>query len=137
MSFSILDVVRAYIDLWRIKAKLKADITWFRDRVEIDGSSPPKSRVADPDLLKLHESVRLAARLHRGATDCLPKSICLSEMAKRRGICSKVKIGVNLESDKLSSHAWVEVTEGNGSLLLSEPESVVRDFTSLGTRNSE
>ncbi len=77
------------------------------------------------DIKRMHESVRLAARMHFFDAACLPRSIVLADMLKHRGVvAAKVRLGVGLESSSLASHAWVEV---NGEPV-AEPERMASDF---------
>ena len=76
---------------------------------------------------KMHEAVRLAARLHFYRAECLPKSVVLADMLTKRGLNAVVAIGVNKKGDSLTSHAWVELD----GLMIGEPESIRQDFTSL------
>jgi transglutaminase superfamily protein len=43
---------------------------------------------------------------------CLPRALATHSMLRRRGITSRVCLGVAREQDKLAAHAWVEVGEG-------------------------
>ena len=76
---------------------------------------------------QMHESVRLAARLHFLAAACLPKSLVLADMLSAYGIKAAVVIGVSKNDGRFSSHAWVEI-EGQ---MVVEAESVVDTFTRL------
>jgi len=83
---------------------------------------------------QVHESVRLAARLHLLPMQCLPRSIVLTNMLVSLGMPAKMFIGVRKglgkEVDKgIESHAWVEL---HGHLLV-EPATVEQDFTRLKT----
>ena len=78
----------------------------------------------------MHEAVRLAARCHIGKTDCLPRSIVLAEMLRRRSQNAHIMLGVAKRGDNISSHAWVEI-DGK---MIAEPESVGSDFSKLMTR---
>jgi len=75
----------------------------------------------------MHESIRLAARLHVWPTACLPRSIVLSDMLNARGLKAQVCIGVSKSGNRLASHAWVEL---NGQMVM-EPETVQQEFTPL------
>jgi hypothetical protein len=44
-------------------------------------------------------------------TLCLPRALATHAMLRRRGITSRVCLGVAREQDKLAAHAWVEVGE--------------------------
>ncbi len=124
----------AYFTLAKVKASLKRDTLWLKNMVEIDGVSPPVTMATEPHLLDLSESVRLAAKLQISPTDCLPRSICVAELAKKQGYDISVKIGISKRMGQFFSHAWVEVNEEQGRSLLCEPENVAFDFTTLGTK---
>ncbi len=76
---------------------------------------------------QLHESVRLAARLHFLPAHCLPRSLVLSNMLEARNIEARVYIGVSKKENGFASHAWIEVCKQ----MIAEPEAIERDFTRL------
>ena len=76
---------------------------------------------------QLHESVRLAARLHFLPAHCLPRSLVLASMLEARNIEAHVYIGVSKKENGFASHAWIEVCKQ----MIAEPEAVERDFTRL------
>jgi hypothetical protein len=43
------------------------------------------------------------------ATPCLPQALAAHAMLRRRGIASRVCLGVARESGELAAHAWVEI----------------------------
>jgi hypothetical protein len=45
------------------------------------------------------------------AAPCLPQALAAHAMLRRRGIASRVCLGVAREHGKLAAHAWVEVGE--------------------------
>ncbi len=59
---------------------------------------------------------------------CLPRALAAHAMLRRRGIASRLCIGVAREGDKLAAHAWVEIgkdkifggTEADGFTRLAE-----------------
>ncbi|RBP49645.1 transglutaminase superfamily protein [Arenicella xantha] len=75
----------------------------------------------------MHESVRLAARLHIVSMACLPRSIVLADMLRRQGDRAIVRIGVNKAGVQFVSHAWVEVD----GCMVGEPEHVSEQFALL------
>jgi hypothetical protein len=42
-------------------------------------------------------------------THCLPRALAAHAMLRRRGIASRLCVGVNREADELAAHAWVEI----------------------------
>lgn len=124
----------AYWCLWptnlRIKFKQGA---WLRSKIYFASAIPVAGKHSAIeqkryfDALLMHESVRLAARLHFLPAECLPKSIVLVDMLRRRSYAAEVRIGVSKSAEKLASHAWVEVD----GCMLAEPENVVSDFTAI------
>jgi len=65
-------------------------------------------RFADPDL-----AVQVAAAVeHVGAKTgalCLPRALAAQAMLRRRGIASRLCLGVARDGRSLAAHAWVEV----------------------------
>ena len=130
----------AWFALWRVDFKLRFDKSdWL---MELLGGCPEltPSKVRQEIAEQMHESVRIAARLHPLSPACLPKSVVLLNMLRRATIPAKLCLGVSKQkvSDKgassesstptLSSHAWIEISEGP----VCEPESVRDDFTLVG-----
>jgi len=122
----------AYWRLWPsiMRIKLKQD-AWLRSKISLLDDIQPSDAISETtqnDLaLQMHESVRLAARLHFLNADCLPKSIVLADMLRRRSYRARVLVGVSKNGNGIASHAWVEL-EG---AMLAEPASVEHDFTPL------
>jgi hypothetical protein len=58
---------------------------------------------------------------------CLERSLCLRQLLGRRGLETRLRIGVAREEDRLLAHAWVE-WEGRP---LGETESAVACFEPL------
>jgi Transglutaminase-like superfamily len=56
-------------------------------------------------------AIDTAAAKFRKETLCLPRALATHSMLRRRGITSRVCLGVARERDKLAAHAWVEVGE--------------------------
>jgi len=131
----------AYWKLWwvQIRLKLFKNQAWLNSQVStLSASAMPeanyqKAKVANTDTPNLevaeqmHESVRLAARLHIWQTTCLPRSIVLVNMLKTRALDAHVCIGISKVGQQFASHAWVEL-EGQ---MVAEPESVQYEFTPL------
>ncbi len=121
----------AYWRLWPVLLRIKfRQGEWLRRKISLNDArrlnlEPPPER--HTDAVRLHESIRLAARLHFLKADCLPKSIVLADMLVRRSQSAKVFIGVIKTKAGIASHAWVELD----GVMLAEPESVESDFTVL------
>lgn len=106
------------------------------DRSAIHGSQNNAGDVAQLELARqlelakqLHESVRLAARLHFLPVHCLPRSIVLANLLKVRNIEAQVYIGVSKNENDFASHAWLEVC----GQMVAEPEAVGHNFTRLNS----
>jgi transglutaminase superfamily protein len=57
---------------------------------------------------------------------CLPRALALHAMLRRRGITSRLCLGVAREGRELTAHAWVEV---GGNKIVSDPK--IGQFTRL------
>jgi len=137
----------AYWRIWPIVLRIKfkqffKDAQWLSRKVtfvDISNEAPqvfsePQSCKQQDEIksqlrlaIELHELVRLAARLHFFRAECLPRSIVLVDLLKRRGISASTMIGVSKQGTQLASHAWAEV---NGIAVV-EPESLEQNFTVL------
>ena len=116
--------------LFRIKFKqLFRDSTWLQNKITFvfDERDNPESESQSVEARRIHESVRLAARLHFFKAECLAKSIVLADMLGSRGMSAQLVIGVSKKGGVFSSHAWVEVD----GFMIGEPESIKQDFIVL------
>ncbi len=140
----------AYWRLWIVVIRIKVkQENWLQDQIKIVAINQVNKAGSneESDLgLAMHESVRLAARLHFLSAQCLPRAITLANMLVARGYDAQVILGVAKVVEncvarhsengvaeierRLSSHAWVELND----VMLGEPESVKHDFVSLGSR---
>jgi hypothetical protein len=71
-------------------------------------------------------AIDAAAAKSRKETLCLPRALATHSMLRRRGVTSRVCLGVAREEDKLAAHAWVEVGEDRA---VADPSA--RAFTRL------
>ena len=87
---------------------------WVKKRI---GNELPLKNACKAEYLKIaekmHESIRLAARVIPFKTECLPKSIVLAEMLQEKNIPAIVKLGVQRSKCDLLSHAWVSICDNN------------------------
>jgi hypothetical protein len=119
--------------IWWIQCKLRWDRTdWLMQRLEetsVSQEDQAQRRLAE----QMHESVRIAARLHPWRAECLPKSLALMRLLERVPLNARLCLGVRKQKagsePQLSSHAWVEL--GGGPIC--EPESVQREFRLVRT----
>ena len=124
-----INVWRAYWRIWVVVRKIRAkDNDWFVAQISLrDKNVAQGNRAAKDHFNEMHESVRLAARLHGKWCQCLPRSIALSSLLRQQGENAEVCLGVVKRGDALASHAWVEV-DGQ---MVSEPQQVADDFRRL------
>lgn len=69
---------------------------------------------------KMGELANIAAWRGAYKVTCLRRSLVLWWMLRRRGVDSKIRIGVRMENDEFASHAWVE----RGSVVLNDAQDV-------------
>jgi hypothetical protein len=74
---------------------------------------PPREtrRFAGDEIGWVLWAIDTSAAIFRKETLCLPRALATHSMLRRRGITSRVCLGVAREQDKLAAHAWVEVGE--------------------------
>lgn len=82
----------------------------------------------DERIEEVRLSIALAAKLLPFKSKCLPRSIVMADLLSQEQINAVVKIGVRKQSNKLLSHAWVEVDD----VVVCEPEVVEERFERLG-----
>jgi Transglutaminase-like superfamily len=77
-------------------------------------SRPPRQvrRFAADEIGWVLWAVDSAAAKSRTETLCLPRALATHAMLRRRGITSRVCLGVARQQTKLAAHAWVEVSGG-------------------------
>ena len=121
----------AYWRLWFVILKIKlTSVKWLKNEVSFTQKTPAPTLTYLKVALDLHESVRLAARLHFKSVGCLPKSIVLKKMMAELGMAAKVYIGVAKLDKGIASHAWVEL---DGQMIC-EPEEVATSFNRLSVK---
>jgi Transglutaminase-like superfamily len=74
-------------------------------------SRPPRQvrRFAADEIGWVLWAVDSAAAKSRTETLCLPRALATHAMLRRRGITSRVCLGVARQQTKLAAHAWIEV----------------------------
>jgi hypothetical protein len=94
----------------------------------------PVGAAAVGDEAALVRQGRAAARLVEAAArrgpyraTCLPRSVTLWWLLRRRGIDSDLRIGVRKEAGKFEAHAWVELR----GLVLNDDEEVRERFAAF------
>jgi hypothetical protein len=82
-------------------------------RVFAWANRPPRRirRFATDEIDWVLWAIDAAAAKFGKETPCLPRALATHSMLRRRGITSRVCLGVAREQDKLAAHAWVEVGE--------------------------
>lgn len=68
----------------------------------------PGRRVRPTDAVAVAEAVKVAARRRVVGVVCLPESLTLLTLLRRRGIAAELRIGV-ATAGPFAAHAWVEV----------------------------
>lgn len=73
----------------------------------------------------LAEAQAVALAVHRAANwhplrpNCLPRSLVLVRLLRRRGLAAELRIGVAKPGETLAAHAWVE----HGGVALAETDA--------------
>ena len=73
---------------------------------------PPRrpDRFADPDLpARVAQAVDAVGSSRWMNALCLPRALAAQAMLRRRGIASRLCLGVTREGGPLAAHAWVEI----------------------------
>ena len=128
-------LIKAYFGLWWVQARIKwSSISWLNSKVEFSSEPAYANKSTEPKMpfiMALHESVRLAARLHFIPANCLPKSIVLVELLRGHGETARVVVGIAKDRDRLASHAWVELKSGPNWVIVGEAEAISENFQKL------
>jgi hypothetical protein len=121
------EVVASYVRVRRmVGGDIRDAVATLRDGAPLDRSTgrPPEAALAQSR--RLARAVMLTLRLVPGDTRCLSQSLVLTRMLARRGIGSRLVIGVR-PAERFAAHAWVE----HGSVPLLPPGR--SDFEELVT----
>jgi hypothetical protein len=73
---------------------------------------PPRTikRFADPDLpAQVVAAVQARAAWFNLKAPCLPTALVAQWMLRRRGVPSKLRLGVRRDASALAAHAWLEI----------------------------
>jgi hypothetical protein len=102
------EVLRTYVRVHR--ANRRADVR----RVLRDLRAGPRTITVEPAAVartaaRLAGATQRVLRLIPADTRCLNQSLVLSALLARRGIDSRVVIGVSSSQEAFGAHAWVEV----------------------------
>ena len=76
---------------------------------------------------KFVRSFAVASGIHFLRPNCLPRSLSLWRMLRRRGVDAVVRIGAKMTQRRLDGHAWVEV----GGIVVNDRPDVAKEFTPL------
>lgn len=126
---------------WGLEASLRLFVTrfrlhyfkptWLQHKIQFSQSQlndfSTVGQLVPTQVIAMHESVRLAARVQPGNVACLPRSLVLADMLQARDMPGKVVIGVAKQGDQFASHAWVELD----NRIVAEPERIAHDFNQL------
>jgi hypothetical protein len=104
-------------------------LLWAEVRLRCPNSAPPiPPAPAPPGMLthdrlcrvrRLSELVRLAAAHHVLPSSCLKEALALSWLLRKRGINSRLRIGVARQADgAMCAHSWVECA---GAVVIGDP----------------
>ncbi len=69
------------------------------------------SRFAGDDVSWVAWALDHKASLRKMDTLCLPRALAAHAMLRRRGIASRLCLGVERTGDDIAAHAWIEVGE--------------------------
>ncbi len=94
-------------------------------KVEMQISAPPEDLIAAQTLGRI---VNIAAAYGVYQVQCLPRSMTLWWLLRRRKIVSELRIGVRKDADNLAAHAWVEC----GGEVINDRADVREHFMMLG-----
>jgi hypothetical protein len=89
----------------------------------ISGLPDPATQLSDHRIVRIKQAIRNTGMISPWKNKCLVQSLAARWMLNRRGIPSKLSLGMTLGPDKsVNAHAWlitteVEVVEKNGDYL--------------------
>ena len=124
-SISATDLL-LFVEAWLLLARIDLTIRlrpyrrwrhWLKEE-ELGSDSPPLQRI--PPLVT---AVERAARHHYAPMNCLRRSVALQHLLLRRGIGSRLHLGVRRGSEGLEAHAWLS---SNGRILNDTPDAGTR-----------
>jgi hypothetical protein len=103
----LLLVARAWLALfWADICVGLLPYPWWRGRLVRAASGVPGSTV--PPDKAFFQAFGIALRNHLHAMNCLRRSLALHRLLARRGVASRLVIGVRRTEGGLEAHAWIE-----------------------------
>ena len=97
------------------------------------GSMAPPTEQTRANVRRAAQMVAVACRLHPLRNSCLPRTIVLWSLLRRRGIDSDVRIGVRGDTQgEIQAHAWLE---WNGEVI-NDAGDVASQYLPLTGRDS-
>ncbi len=93
---------------------LAAMVVWLvpASRILAWAARPPRvlNRFADPELPRqVAAAVTRSAALFNLGAPCLPTALVAQSMLRRRGVASRLCLGVRRDASALAAHAWLEI----------------------------
>lgn len=115
------EVARTYVRIRRHVGDrdLRNVLSAVRDAPLASAPQPPADTT--PVAARLARATRRTLRLLPGDTRCLSQSLVLSALLARRGVASRLVIGV-APGEQFGAHAWVELPDGRALLPRFEDE---------------
>jgi hypothetical protein len=118
----------AYAVLTATKLQLLIAPRSIVERAVAKEDVPPAANPTAADINeRMVSSFAMATGVHFLRPNCLPRSLSLWRMLRRRGIDAVVRIGAKMSGRRLDGHAWVEV---DGKVVNDRPD-VAKEFTPL------
>ena len=88
-------------------------------------------RFADPDLPRqVAAAVQARAAWFNLEAPCLPTALAAQWMLRRRGVPSRLRLGVRRDASALAAHAWLEI---NGEVVFGASNTVYTPVARYGT----
>src|SRR5688500_7228752 len=118
--------LEAYAVLTATKLQLLIAPRSIVERAVAKDDVAPATTQTAPDINeRMVSSFAMATGVHFLRPNCLPRSLSLWRMLRRRGIDAVVRIGAKMTGRRLDGHAWVEV----GGVVVNDRADIAREFT--------
>ncbi len=123
--------VEAWLELARVDLAIRfLPYRRWRHWLESEGEVRPSSAAPVAFCVR---AVERAARRHYADMNCLRRSLALRRLLARRGVPSRLHLGVRPQGGEIEAHAWVS----SGGTVLNDTADVAERYAELGREGWE
>jgi len=122
----LLPLLRLSLNLWSFQSVL-ATLEKTAPLSEPNPDAPSSPRLAPSEISRLVRMVNVAANKGPAKANCLPRSMAIWWLLRRKGVDCELRLGVKPREAGIQAHAWVEY---RGQVLNDVPE-IAQQFSAF------